>query len=123
PAAKLQDQMQTRPAWLIPFGVFRGLYVEDQLTRDMQVVRQYLRTQGFASAEVGPPRTTFSDDRTHARIVIPVVEGPRQKVANVVVTGNKLVPLDLIHKSIGFRAADPCHGIRPQHPRPKIKPL
>jgi len=123
PAAKLQDQMQTRPAWLIPLGVFRGLYVEDQLTRDMQVVRQYLRTQGFASADVGPPRTTFSDDRTHARIVIPVVEGPRQKVANVVVTGSKLVPLDLIHKSIGFRAGDPWDALRAEEARRKIEQL
>ena len=123
PAAKLQDQMQTRPAWLIPFGVFRGLYVEEQLTRDMQVVRQYLRTQGFASAEVGPPRTTFSDDRTHARIVIPVVEGPRKKVAGVVVTGSKLVPLDLIHKTIGFRAGDPWDGIRAEETRRKVEQL
>ena len=123
PAAKLQDQMQTRPAWLIPFGVFRGLYVEEQLTRDMQVVRQYLRTQGFASAEVGPPRTTFSDDRTHARIVIPVVEGPRKKVAGVVVTGSKLVPLDLIHKTIGFRAGDPWDGIRAEETRRRSEQL
>jgi outer membrane protein insertion porin family len=123
PAAKLQDQMQTRPAWLIPFGPFRGLYVEEQLTRDMQVVRQYLRTQGFASAEVGPPRTTFSDDRTHARIVIPVVEGLRKKVAGVVVTGSKLVPLDLIRKAIGFRAGDPWDGIRAEEARRKIEQL
>jgi outer membrane protein insertion porin family len=123
PVAKLQDQMQTRPAGLVPFGVFRGLYVEEQLTRDMQVVRQYLRTQGFASAEVGPPRTTFSDDRTHARIVIPVVEGPRKKVANVVVTGSKLVPLYLIHKVIGFRAGDPWDGIRAEEARRKVEQL
>ena len=123
PAAKLQDQMQTRPAGLIPFGVFRGLYVEEQLTRDIQVVRQYLRTQGFAAAEVGPPRTTFSDDRTHVAIVIPVVEGPRKKVAGVVVTGSKLVPLDLIHKAIGYRAGDPWDGIRAEEARRKIEQL
>src|SRR5262245_5726786 len=123
PAAKLQDQMHTRPAWLIPFGVFRGLYVEDQLTRDMQVLRQYLRTQGLASAEVGPPRTTFSDDRTHARIVVPVVEGPRRKVANVVVTGAKLVPPDLIHKAIGFRAGDPWDAMRAEEARRKVEQL
>jgi outer membrane protein insertion porin family len=123
PPSKLQDQMQTRPAGLIPFGVFRGLYVEEQLTRDMQVVRQYLRTQGFASAEVGPPRTTFSDDRTHARVVIPIVEGPRKNVAGVAITGAKLVPLDPIHKAIGFRAGDPWDGIRAEEARRKVELL
>jgi outer membrane protein insertion porin family len=120
---KLRDQMQTRPAGLIPFGIFRGLYVEEQLTRDMQVVRQYLRTQGFAAAEVGPPRTSFSDDQTHARIVIPIVEGPRTRVVGVVVTGTKLVPLDLVRKAIGFRAGDPWDGTRAEESRRKIEQL
>jgi outer membrane protein assembly complex protein YaeT len=119
----VREQMQTRPAGLIPFGLFRGLYVEEQLTRDMQAVRQYLRTQGFAQAEVGPPRTTFSDDRTHARIVIPVVEGPRTRVAGVVVTGSEHVPLDLIRKAIGFHAGDPWDGIRAEDARRRVEQL
>src|SRR2546430_11662841 len=53
--------------------------------------RSYYRTQGFPSAEVGPPSVTFSDDRTHARIVIPVVEGARRMVSAVTVTGNRIL--------------------------------
>ena len=122
--SKLGEQMQTRPAGLIPFGAFRGLYVEEQLTRDLQVVRQYLRTQGFASAEVGPPRTTFSDDRTHARIVDSRRRGAAEsKVAGVAITGARLVPVDLIHKTIGFRAGDPWDGIRAEDARRKVEQL
>jgi outer membrane protein insertion porin family len=123
PASRLSEQMQTRPAGLIPFGPFRGLFVEEQLTRDVQALRQFLRTQGFASAEVGPAGTTFGDDRTRAQIVIPVVEGPRQSVAGVVVIGNKVVPSDRIHQAIGFHAGDPWDGVRAEEARRRIEQL
>src|SRR5262245_58560013 len=118
---KLTEQMQTRPAGLIPIGVFRGLYVEERLTQDMRILRQYLRSQGLAAAEVGPPTTTFSDDRTRARIVIPVVEGPRRTVASVVIIGNKVVGPEPIMKAIGFRAGDPFDEARAEDARRKVE--
>src|SRR5262245_66088272 len=63
----------------------------------------------------------FSDDRTHARILIPIVEGPRTRVVGVVVTGTKLVPLDLVRKAIGFRDGDPWDGTRAEESRRKIE--
>ena len=123
PPARLREQMQTRRPGVIPFGAFRGLFVEEQLTRDVQSLRQYLRTQGFAAAEVGPARTTFSDDRTRAQIVISVVEGPRKSVAGVVVIGNQVVPVDRIHQAIGFRAGDPWDGTRAADARRRIEQL
>mgnify|MGYP003694019127 CR=1 FL=1 len=51
---QLAEQMQTRPAGLIPIGIFRGLFVEEQLEQDVRLIRSYYRTQGFPSAEVGP---------------------------------------------------------------------
>jgi outer membrane protein insertion porin family len=123
PASKLHEQMQTRPAGLIPFGPFRGLFVEEQLTRDVQALRRYLRTQGFAAADAGPARTEFSDDRTRADIVIRIVEGARKTVAGVVVIGNRVVPSDQIHGVIGFRARDPWDGVRAEDARRKVEQL
>jgi outer membrane protein insertion porin family len=123
PPERLREQMQTRPPGVIPFGAFRGLFVEEQLIRDVQGLRQYLRTQGFASAEVGPARTTFGNDRSRAQIVIPVVEGRRQSVAGVVVIGSKVVPSDRIHRAIGFQAGDPWDGVRAEEARRRIEQL
>jgi len=120
---KLTDQMQTRPVGLIPIGVFRGLYVEERLSQDVRILRQYLRSQGFASPEVGPPTTTFSDDRTRARIVIPVVEGPRRTVAAVAIIGNKVVESEPIMKAIGFRAGDPFDEAKAEDARRKVEQL
>ena len=71
----LREQMRTHTTGLSLPGWPRGLYVEDTLTEDVRALRRYLRSQGYPQAEVGPPRTTFSEDRTLARIVIPVVSG------------------------------------------------
>ena len=120
---QLTDQMQTRTAGLIPIGVFRGLYVEERLTQDTRILRQYLRSQGFASAEVSPPTTTFNDDRTRVRIVIPVVEGPRRTVASVVIVGNTIVESEPIMKAIGFRAGDPFDETKAEDARRKVEQL
>jgi outer membrane protein insertion porin family len=121
--AQLAEQMQTRPAGLIPIGIFRGLFVEEQLEQDVRLIRQYYRTQGFPSAEIGPPRVTFSDDRTHARIVIPVVEGARRMVSAVAISGNRLLDTETILKTIGFHAGDPWDASRAEDSRHKVEQL
>jgi outer membrane protein insertion porin family len=122
-ASQLAEQIQTRPAGLVPIGIFKGLFVEERLEQDVRLVRQYYRTQGFPSAEVGPPSVTFGDDRTHARIVIPVVEGARRMVSTVTVTGNKVLDTETIFKAIGFKAGDPWDATRAEDSRHKVEQL
>jgi len=120
---QLAEQMQTRPAGLIPIGIFRGLFVEERLEQDVRLIRNYYRTQGFPSAEVGPPRVTFSDDRTHAYIVIPVVEGARRMVSAVTLTGNRVLDTQTVMKTIGFKAGDPWDASRAEDARHKVEQL
>jgi outer membrane protein insertion porin family len=119
PASQLLDQVQTRPRGLLR----RGYFVEERLTQDVRALRQYLRSQGFGQAEVGPPRTTFTDDRTRVRIVIPIVEGPRRMVAEVRVTGNREVPSEPILNAIGLRPGDPWDEARVDDGRRKVEQL
>src|SRR5262249_25341495 len=65
----------------------------------------------------------FSDDRTHAQIVIPVVEGARRLVSAVTVTGNKVLDSDTIFKAIGFKAGDPWDATRAEESRHKVEQL
>src|SRR5262249_51827509 len=123
PARQLAAQMQTRPAGLVPIGIFKGLFVEERLDQDMRLLRQHYRTQGFPSAEVGPPRVTFSDDRAHARIVVPVVEGTRRLVSAVTITGNRALDAETILKTIGFKAGDPWDAMRAEESRRKVEQL
>jgi outer membrane protein insertion porin family len=119
PEARLREQISTRPKGLLT----KGLFVEETLTRDVRGLRLYLRSQGFGAAEVGPPRTTFSDDRTRVQIVIPIAEGPRRMVAEINVTGNQAVPTELILKTIGLRRGDPWDEARVDDGRRKVEAL
>ncbi|MGH7302825.1 MAG: POTRA domain-containing protein, partial [Candidatus Rokuibacteriota bacterium] len=122
-AKQLAEQMRTRPAGLIPIGVFKGLFVEERLEEDLRLLRQYYRTQGFPSAEVGPPRVTFNDDGTRARIVLPVIEGSRRMVSAVTVTGHHALGVEPILKAIGFRAGDPWDAVKAEDGRHKVEQL
>ena len=117
----LREQMRTRPTGLSLPGRPRGLYVEETLTEDMRTLRRYLHSQGYAQAEVGPPRTTFSEDRTLARIVIPVVSGPRHTVDAVSVTGNRVFTTDQILKVVALRRGDPWDPTKADEARRKVE--
>jgi outer membrane protein insertion porin family len=119
PESSLREQIQTRPKGLL----HRGLFVEETLTRDLRGLRLYLRSQGFGAAKVGPPRTTFSDDRSRVQIVIPIVEGPRRMVSEVSVTGNQGVPTALILRTIGLRRGDPWDEARVDDGRRRAEAL
>lgn len=120
---QLRDQMRTRPTGPSIPGWPRGLYVEETLTEDMRALGRYLRSQGYPQAEVGPPRTTFSDDRTRARIVIPVVPGPRRTVGAVSVTGNRVLATDQILKVVALRPGDPWDETKIAEARRKVEQL
>ena len=120
---QLAEQIQTRSAGLVPIGIFRGLFNQDRLDQDVRLVQQYYRTQGFASSEIGPARVTFSDDRTRAQIVIPVVEGPRHMTASVTVTGNRILDTQTIMNTIGFKAGDPWDAARAEDARRRVEQL
>lgn len=83
PPARLSEQIETRPPG--PFSP--GAFVQETVERDARALGAYLGGHGFPEARVGPPRVHFSDDRTRARVVIPVEPGPRVTVGRVTVAG------------------------------------
>jgi outer membrane protein insertion porin family len=123
PESSLREQIRTRPARLQIPGLPRGQFVEETLAQDVRALRRYLRSQGYQSAEAGPPRTTFSEDRTQARIVIPVVLGARRTVGDVTVTGNRALTLEPIVKAIGLRPGDPWDPVKADDARRRVEQL
>lgn len=121
--SRLRDQMRTRVTGLSIPGFPRGLYVAETLTEDMRALRRYLVSQGYPQAEVGPPATTFSEDRTAARIVIPVSEGPRRTVGAITITGNHALPTDQILKVVALRPGEGWDEAKLDEARRKIEQL
>ena len=118
-AEQLQAAIATRPSGVLEKGLFR----QDVLDRDVASLQAFARTQGFADATVGPAEVRFEDDRTRAHIVIPVVEGPRVRVAHVDVEGQTLFSTAELLAAIPIVPGDPWNPARIEEGRRGIERL
>ena len=88
PEAQLRQRMETAP----PGVLRRRVFQEAALERDVRALTAFLVAEGHAEARVGPPAVTYSEDRTHVRVVVPVDEGPRLRIGSVRLAGVGALP-------------------------------
>ncbi len=103
PSERLAKELETRRPGLFRRGIFR----QDQLDHDVGVVLAQLRSLGYAEAAVGPAEVHFSDDRTRARVVIPVTEGPRLTAGPITVEGAGVFTPAEIEAALPFKRGSP----------------
>jgi outer membrane protein insertion porin family len=103
PDKALAEQIETSPP-----GLFhRGLFRQDVLDRDVGVLLAYLRSEGHVEATAGPPEVHFSDDRTRARVAIPIFEGPRLTVGAVTIEGARAATAREVEAAVPFKPGAP----------------
>jgi outer membrane protein insertion porin family len=91
PDRDLLKQMQrSRPAPFWSRWAGAACYIPDELASDLQRIRLYYRSKGFAEATVGAPRIQASTkgNKQHIEIEIPVSEGSRYRLTSLKVEGN-----------------------------------
>ncbi|HSB79425.1 MAG TPA: outer membrane protein assembly factor BamA [Candidatus Methylomirabilis sp.] len=101
-AKRLRQEMQTHPHGLLQKGIFR----QETLDGDLLILTAFYRTHGYTEAVVGPGDVRFSEDRRHARIEIPIREGPRLTLRAVVVNGAFALPPAEILRALPFKSGD-----------------
>ena len=102
PADELLERVKLRPGrW------FATHFRADLLDADVRALRTYLQTKGFSEAVVGPPRLDWSDDQSEVRIAVPVIEGPRFRVGEIVVEGASLLAPAEIRKVVSLSPGSP----------------
>ncbi|HET9212468.1 MAG TPA: POTRA domain-containing protein [Thermoanaerobaculia bacterium] len=79
PDAKLLDLMKTSPPILLRRG--SGRLVQSDLDADVDNLQRYYALSGYTQATVGPPQVERRGE--DLRLVIPVKEGPRERVASL----------------------------------------
>jgi outer membrane protein insertion porin family len=100
-------QLTGRLATQLP-GVFQpGLFRQDLLDQDLLTLAALYRGQGFPDVTVGPPEVRFSEDQRHARIVIPINEGPRLRVGRVTVEGARIRSPEEVLAAMPVKSGDP----------------
>ena len=89
----------------------------------MGVVTAYLRSLGYAEASVGPPEVHFSEDRTRARVRIPVSEGPRLTAGAVTIEGAHVFASSEVRAALPFKPGAPWEARQAEDGRRAIEKL
>jgi outer membrane protein insertion porin family len=98
PTERLAKAIETRPP-----GLFvRGLFRQDVVDRDVRVLVALFRNEGYPEVKVGPAEVAFSEDRSRARVVVPVADGPRLTVGAIDVEGARILSVPEITAALGL---------------------
>lgn len=91
PAGRLKTFIKNKEAWGSAVGVpfFMGLWKEDGIEEDKVALIEYYRSFGFLDVKVGR-EVDWTEDKSQVRIRYKIEEGPRYKVRNVQIVGNKV---------------------------------
>lgn len=71
----------------LPFG---AKYISDEADHDVKKLEEYYRNYGFFDVKV-EREIKWDDDQRHVRLIFHIHEGPRYKVGNVDLGGNKVM--------------------------------
>jgi len=108
PSDRLAKAIETGQSGLFRRAVFR----QDTLDRDVRALVTFLHTDGYPEAMAGPAEVTFSEGDSRARIVIPIVEGPRITVGALTVEGERVLSAREILAVLPFKPGDPWDPVQ-----------
>ncbi|HEX5012231.1 MAG TPA: BamA/TamA family outer membrane protein [Planctomycetota bacterium] len=83
-----------------PLGVTSTPYVESRVAAAVASTAALYLGAGFQRAEVGPARVSFSPDRAHASVVVPIIENLRYRVTRIEIRGETAVPAEALRREV-----------------------
>jgi outer membrane protein insertion porin family len=107
PGEELQELMTTAPRRFLVAG--SGRLVDRTLAQDLENIRSYYALNGWSGARVGPARV--EEEGGDLTLVVPIVEGPRSRVVEVLVDGMEALELETVLAQLPIRAGGPFHPI------------
>jgi outer membrane protein insertion porin family len=107
PDADLRRLMTTSERSVLRRG--SGRLVQADLEADLDNLRRYYALQGYTQAQVGPSEVGREDNILV--LVIPIQEGPRQRVVRIHFEGLDDLDLDALRKNLPLREGSGFHPI------------
>ena len=86
-----------------------GRLVQSELDDDVENLDRYYALQGYTQAEVGPPQVDRQGDEL--RLVIPIREGPRQRLVNLTFEGVENLDLGPIRGNLALQEGGGFHPV------------
>ena len=105
--AELRQVMITSKRTLLRPG--SGRLVQHELDEDIANLRRYYALHGYLKAEVGPPQVEKHDG--DLRLVIPIKEGPRQRVVSLAFEGLENLDLGALKKNLPLKEGEGFHPV------------
>lgn len=105
--AKLRAIMKTSPPVLLRRG--SGRLVQADLDADLDNLRRYYALSGYAHSEVGPPKVEKSGQ--DLRLVIPIKEGPRERLVKLELQGVTAIDLKSVRKTLPLQEGQGFHPV------------
>lgn len=97
--ARLKTQIQSKPPFLY---LFKGELDRKQLDEDVELLTAYYRGLGFFRARIGR-ELSYNEKKDWASITFVIDEGPRYKIRDVSVIGNKQYSADELTADLKLR--------------------
>jgi outer membrane protein insertion porin family len=105
--AKLRALLKTSPPVLLRHG--SGRLVQADLDADLDNLRRYFALSGYAHSEVGPPKVEKSGQ--DLRLVIPIKEGPRERLVKLDFQGVAAIDLKAVRKTLPLQEGQGFHPV------------
>lgn len=117
--AELRRRMTTsEDRWLEPGS---GTLVSTELDADLESLRSHYLLQGFPESRVGPADVVIGEESL--RLVIPIVEGRRERVVSVELPGVRALDLDEVRRRLPLRPGGPFHPLRVEEAEDVLRAL
>lgn len=107
PDAKLRPLLKTSEPTLLHRG--SGRLVQSDLDADVETLQRFYALSGYAQAEVGPPR--IERHGQDLRLVIPIKEGPQQRVVKMEFQGVTALDLSAVRKTLPLQEGKGFHPV------------
>ncbi|RPI37670.1 MAG: outer membrane protein assembly factor BamA [Nitrospiraceae bacterium] len=100
PSKKIKKVMETKEWWLLSFVTSSGYYKKDQLTNDVEKIKNLYFDNGYIKAIIAEPEITVDTQKKGMSIKIAISEGDQYRLSSITFAGNKAFDNETIQKRI-----------------------
>ncbi len=99
-SSKLKKAMDTKEWWLFSFITSSGYYKKDQMTADIDKIKDVYFDNGYIKAIVSEPEITLDKPPKSMTIKMQISEGSQYRLSSINFAGNKVYDRETIQKRI-----------------------
>ncbi|OGW56432.1 MAG: outer membrane protein assembly factor BamA [Nitrospirae bacterium RBG_16_43_8] len=97
---EIKKTIKTGEWWLFSFMTSSGYYKKDEMSFDIERIRNLYFNKGYIKAAVSDPNIQLTEDKKGMIITIMISEGEQYRISSVDIAGNKAFPESELRKKI-----------------------